>query len=88
MPTYVYQCSACNNTFEVEQRITADPLDTCECGSTGTVKRVIQRVAVSFKGSGFHINDYAGSGSEPKVEAKAETPAEPALAPPAPVASE
>lgn len=82
MPTYVYACSKCNDTFEVEQRITADPLNTCQCGSKGTVKRVIQPVGVMFKGSGFHINDYASSASsksesEPKKEAKPEVPAKP-----------
>ena len=71
MPTYVYECSNCSSTFEAEQRITEDPLDTCKCGSKGTVKRLIQPIAVMFKGSGFHINDYSGS----KPEAKTETPA-------------
>ena len=65
MPTYVYECSSCNNRFEVEQRITENPLETCRCGSTGTVKRLIQPVGIMFKGSGFHINDYSA-----KTEAK------------------
>ncbi|MDR3691403.1 MAG: zinc ribbon domain-containing protein [Fimbriimonas sp.] len=63
MPTYVYECSSCNQQFEVEQRITENALDTCQCGSNGTVKRIIQPIAVMFKGSGFHINDYASSTS-------------------------
>lgn len=61
MPTYLYECNACNQQFEVEQRITADPLDECNCGSKGTVKRLIQPIAVMFKGSGFYVNDYSGS---------------------------
>lgn len=75
MPTYVYECSNCNNRFEVEQRITENPLDTCHCGSTGTVKRLIQPVGIMFKGSGFHINDYSGSTTakaEETTEAKAD----------------
>ena len=81
MPTYVYECSSCSSTFEVEQRITEDPLNECKCGSVGTVKRLIQPIAVMFKGSGFHINDYKPSSSEPAsptpaaTETKAETPA-------------
>jgi putative FmdB family regulatory protein len=70
MPTYVYECSSCNDVFEVEQRITENSLDECRCGSKGTVKRLIQPVAVMFNGAGFHINDYAAP------SAQAATPAE------------
>ncbi|MBC8065920.1 MAG: hypothetical protein H7Y17_13890 [Chlorobia bacterium] len=57
MPTYVYECSSCNDVYEVEQRITEDSLKDCRCGSLGTLKRVIQPVGISFKGSGFYVND-------------------------------
>lgn len=57
MPTYVYECSTCEKTFELEQRITEDPIKDCQCGSNGTVKRVIQPVGIAFKGSGFYVND-------------------------------
>ncbi len=82
MPTYVYECSACAEVFEAEQRITEDPLDTCVCGSKGTIKRVIQPVGVMFKGTGFHINDYAASSSTVEAEPKPETKtSEPPAAP-------
>lgn len=61
MPTYVYECSSCRKTFEIEQRITEDPLTDCKCGAAGTVKRIIQPISVMFKGSGFHVNDYSSS---------------------------
>lgn len=80
MPTYVYECSHCNDVFEVEQRITENPIDECRCGSKGTVKRLIQPVGVMFKGSGFHINDYASSGAPARSESKA-ADATPAPAP-------
>lgn len=57
MPTYGYQCNACNHTFEVFQKITDEPLQECEkCG--GEVRRLLYPVGIVFKGSGFHINDY------------------------------
>lgn len=62
MPTYVYQCKKCDKVFEVEQRITEAPLTDCDCGSKGSLKRLIQPIAVMFKGSGFHINDYSSCG--------------------------
>lgn len=65
MPTYLYECLSCNKTFEVEQRITEDPLKTCECGEP--VKRLIQPTAIMFKGGGFYVNDApaASTSSEP-----------------------
>ena len=74
MPTYVYECSSCNSQFEAEQRITENPLTSCACGSEGTVKRIIQPIAVMFKGAGFHINDYKGSAEPAKSEPAAEAP--------------
>jgi putative FmdB family regulatory protein len=71
MPTYVYECSACEKVFEIEQRITEDPLKDCQCGSNGTVKRIIQPVGIAFKGSGFYVNDsssVAPSSTTPKSE--------------------
>src|SRR4051812_35332556 len=70
MPTYVYECSNCSDVFEVEQRITENPINECACGSKGTVKRLIQPVGVMFKGGGFHINDYASSGGPAKAAEK------------------
>ena len=85
MPTYVYECKACAKSFEVEQRITADPLTDCECG--GRLRRVIQPVGISFKGSGFYVNDSTGAAAKPA--AKEETASAPVpeghAAPPAPV---
>ena len=77
MPTYVYECKKCENVFEVEQRITEDPLRDCDCGSKGSLKRLIQPVGVVFNGPGFHINDYASSGanrSVAKVDKSESTP--------------
>ena len=58
MPTYDYECTACPNTFELLQPITAKPIKKCpKCG--GTVRRLIGRGAgVIFKGSGFYETDY------------------------------
>lgn len=68
MPTYVYACSSCNQRFEIEQRISESPLDTCQCGSKGSVKRIIQPVGIAFSGAGFHVNDYCCGGGGAKAE--------------------
>lgn len=76
MPTYGYQCSACNHTFEVFQRVTDEPIRECE-KCKGEVRRLLYPVGIVFKGSGFHVNDYRkpekkdGDGhKEPKSEPK------------------
>lgn len=75
MPTYVYECRQCERQFEAEQRIVEDPLKDCQlCGALDAVKRVIQPVGIAFKGSGFYVTDYAGSGasnSKPSPDAAA-----------------
>jgi putative FmdB family regulatory protein len=67
MPIYEYRCEN-GHTFEAMQRMTDEPLTTCEvCGAS--VQRVFHPVAVHFKGSGFYTTDYgrkksSGAGSE------------------------
>jgi putative FmdB family regulatory protein len=57
MPIYEYRCLN-GHTFEVVQRMSDDPVETCEvCGAP--VERVFHPVAVHFKGSGFYSTDYA-----------------------------
>jgi putative FmdB family regulatory protein len=56
MPIYEYKCTK-GHLFEVKQRMSDDPLSTCEkCGAA--VQRVFHPVAVHFKGSGFYNTDY------------------------------
>lgn len=61
MPLYEYQCDACSRRFEVIQKFSDAPVETCPtCG--GTVKRLISSPAIQFKGSGWYITDYARAG--------------------------
>ncbi len=70
MPIYEYRCER-GHTFEVMQRMTDDPLTSCEEHGT-PVQRVFHPVAVHFKGSGFYNTDYgkkkSGAGSEGKAD--------------------
>ena len=57
MPTYEYECDACHRVFEVRQRITEDPLTTCDaCG--GTVRRLLSAAPFILKGEGWYVTDY------------------------------
>ena len=58
MPTYSYVCKKCEHAFEVQQSITATDLTECpKC--KGEIRKVYSNVGVTFKGSGFYINDSA-----------------------------
>ena len=71
MPTYEYECQECEHRFDVLQKMTDDPLDTCpECG--GKVERLLSAGAgIIFKGSGFYATDYRSESY--KKKAKEET---------------
>jgi putative FmdB family regulatory protein len=63
MPLYEYQCDACGNRFEVIQKFSDPPPDTCKVCGKGPVQRQQSSPAIQFKGSGWYITDYARKGS-------------------------
>ena len=69
MPLYEYRCSKCDTVFEVLQKFSDSPLTTHE-GCGGAVERLISAPGFQFKGSGWYVTDYKGSGS--KNESKSE----------------
>ena len=71
MPIYEYRCER-GHTFEVMQRMTDDPLTTCE-EHGAPVQRVFHPVAVHFKGSGFYNTDYGKKKSGAAGEGKSES---------------
>jgi putative FmdB family regulatory protein len=73
MPTYVYKCEKCNGEFEVQQRITEDPLNKCilKNGPQGAVcdgdvhRKISKNISLIFNGKGFYLTDYAKKSSSP-----------------------
>ncbi|HXL77730.1 MAG TPA: FmdB family zinc ribbon protein [Candidatus Eisenbacteria bacterium] len=61
MPTYGYRCSNCGHEFEIQQKITDQPLKACPM-CQGKLAKILYPVGISFKGSGFYTTDYKGSG--------------------------
>ncbi len=60
MPIYGYRCSNCGHEFEIQQRMSDQPLKACpKC--QGKLNKILYPVGISFKGSGFYTTDY-GSG--------------------------
>lgn len=63
MPLYRYECKSCGNQFTVlvRQQAQADDSVCPKCGSEDT-RRMVSRVAIQFKGSGYYKTDYAHKG--------------------------
>jgi len=61
MPIYEYRCPN-GHTFELFQKMSDDPVESCEVCGASPVEKVLFPVAVHYKGSGFYSTDY-GRGS-------------------------
>ena len=88
MPTYDYECERCRQTYEVRQRISAEPLTTCQhCG--GPIHRRLGPAAFILKGGGWYVTDYPSEARKKAVESekKAAAPAESAPSSPASTSS-
>ena len=70
MPRYDYQCTQCDNRFELVQSFKEAGSGTCPICS-GEGRRVFHAVPVIYKGSGFYTTDY-GRPKAPPSETKEE----------------
>lgn len=72
MPIYEYKCER-GHVFDTMQKMSEDPLTSCiECGAS--VRKLMQPVGISFKGSGFYSTDYSsGKASSPSNSGSSET---------------
>ena len=67
MPTYVYRFLDSDETVEVQQAFSDDPLTEAinpRDGELHPVKKVFMPVGVTFKGGGFYKTDSRGSSSK------------------------
>ena len=70
MPIYEYLCDKCEREFEIEQRITDDPIRTCPHCRSRKVRRLISQTSFVLKGSGWYSDLYSSSSSKPDTAAK------------------
>ena len=62
MPTYDYECKACDHRWELFQSIKAKPIRKCpECGKLKANRIIGAGAGIIFKGSGFYETDYRSS---------------------------
>jgi putative FmdB family regulatory protein len=71
MPTYDYQCGACDHAFELFQSITAATKRKCpECGKLKLRRLIGPGTTIVFKGSGFYQTDYRSASYKKGAEAE------------------
>jgi len=72
LPLYAYRCTKCGYLFEKIQHFSDTPESVCpKCG--GVLERPLTAPALSFKGAGWYVNDYAGKSSAPASESTSES---------------
>ncbi|NLF68842.1 MAG: zinc ribbon domain-containing protein [Candidatus Anammoximicrobium sp.] len=71
MPTYDYECSSCEYSFELFQSITEPVKRKCPRCGRKTLRRLFGTgAAILFKGSGFYQTDYRSESYKKGVEAE------------------
>ena len=81
MPTYDYRCDRCERTFEVRQRISEEPLTTCDrCG--GPIRRLLAPAPFILKGGGWYVTDYPSEGRKKAMEAEKKSSGDAVASPP------
>jgi putative FmdB family regulatory protein len=73
MPTYEYECDACQHKFEELQSITEKPLKKCPKCKKQKLRRLFGIGAgLIFKGSGFYQTDYRSDSYKAAAKADAD----------------
>lgn len=64
MPIYEYECETCRHQFEVRQKFSDPPVETCgQCGNS--VRKLISVPGIMFKGTGWYVTDYSDKLKDP-----------------------
>ena len=73
MPTYSYLCGACGGSFEIEQRISEDPIKKCTlCGKSEARRQIVSGNFI-LKGGGWYSDGYGSGKSASKSAASGST---------------
>ncbi len=67
MPLYEYKCKACEKTFEMLQKIDAQPIERC-IYCNGKVEKLISVSSFQFKGAGWYQTDYKNKNTNTKPD--------------------
>lgn len=69
MPVYEYECKVCEKVFEVQQKMSDDPISNCpDCKAT--VTKLMSMSSFQLKGGGWYADGYASSSKSDKKSEK------------------
>jgi putative FmdB family regulatory protein len=86
VPIYEYRCPN-GHTFELFQKMSDAPAETCPTCGAGPVEKLLFPVAVHFKGSGFYSTDYGSRKTKAAKDAETSSTTEKSADKPAEKAS-
>ena len=77
MPIYEYKCSKCEHQFEIIQRFSDNPLESCpECGQK-SIKKLVSAPSFRLKGGGWYETDFKTGSKKNIVDIKDEKQSQP-----------
>ena len=77
MPIYEYKCSKCGHQFEIIQRFSDNPLESCpECGQK-SIKKLVSAPSFRLKGGGWYETDFKTGSKKNIVDTKDEKSKQP-----------
>ena len=77
MPIYEYKCSNCEHQFEIIQRFSDNPVESCPECSKKSVKKLVSAPSFRLKGAGWYETDFKTGSKKNIVDTKDEKPKQP-----------
>ena len=74
MPIYEYKCLKCEHQFEVIQRFSDNPVETCPACNRKTVKKLVSAPSFRLKGGGWYETDFKTGSKKNIVDTEDEKP--------------
>jgi putative FmdB family regulatory protein len=77
MPIYEYKCSKCEHQFEVIQRFSDNPVESCPECNEKSVKKLVSAPSFRLKGGGWYETDFKTGSKKNIVDTKDEKAKQP-----------
>ena len=77
MPIYEYKCSKCEHQFEIIQRFSENPVESCPACNRKAVKKLVSAPSFRLKGAGWYETDFKTGSKKNIVDTKDEKSKQP-----------